>query len=93
MPLVAGLPIYYALERVRELRNAFMHTKERNEEVDPVALTSIVFTAVDENCCCRDYLRNLRLAVAYVFDQLAPEYAAPIVTRENVDWLGGIEVP
>lgn len=77
---------------MRELRNAFMHAKERDEKVDPVALTSTVFTAVDDNCC-RDYLRNLRLAVAHVFDQLAPEHPAPIVTRENVDWLGGIELP
>lgn len=69
-----------------------MHAKERDEEVDPVALTSTVFTAVDENRC-REYLRNLRLAAAHVFDQLAPEHAAPIVTSENVNWLGGIEVP
>lgn len=92
LALAAGQPIYDALDRVRELRNAFMHAKERDEEVDPVALTSIVFTAVDESRC-RDYLRNLRLAVAQVFDQLEPEHVAPIVTRENVDWLGGIEVP
>lgn len=92
IPLVAGQPIYDALDRVRELRNTFMHAKERDEEVDPVALTSTVFTAVDENCC-RDYLRNLRLAVAHVFGQLAPEHAAPIVTRKNINWLGGIEVP
>lgn len=92
VPLVATQPIYDALDRVRELRNTFMHAKERDEEVDPIALTSTVFTAVDENRC-RDYLRNLRLAVAHVFDQLAPEHAAPIVTRENVYWLSGIEVP
>lgn len=92
VPIVAGRPIYHSLERVRELRNALMHAKERDEEVDPVALTSTVFTAVDESRC-RDYLHHLRLAVAHVFDQLAPEHAAPIVTRDNVDWLGGIEVP
>lgn len=91
-PLSAGQPTYDALDRVRELRNSFMHAKERDEEVDPVALTSTVLTAVDENRC-REYLRNLRLAAAHVFDQLAPEHAAPIVTRENVNWLGGIEVP
>lgn len=91
-PLAAGQPTYDTLDRVRELRNSFMHAKERDEEVDPVALTSTVFTAVDENRC-REYLRNLRLAAAHVFDQLAPEHAAPIVTSENVNWLGGIEVP
>ncbi|WP_369937307.1 hypothetical protein [Xanthomonas tesorieronis] len=91
-PLAAGQPTYDALDRVRELRNSFMHAKERGEEVDPVALTSTVFTAVDENRC-REYLRSLRLAAVHVFDQLAPEHAAPIVTRENVNWLGGIEVP
>ena len=92
VPLVAGQSPCDALEKVRDLRNAFMHAKERDEEVDPVALTSIVFTAVDESCC-RGYLRNLRLAVAHVYDQLAPEHAPPIVTRENVKWLGDLEVP
>jgi len=92
VPLAAGQPSYDALEKVRELRNAFMHAKERDEEVDPVALTSTVFTAVDESRC-RDYLWNLRLAVAHVYDQLAPEYAPPIVTSENVKWLGDLEVP
>lgn len=91
-PLATGQPDYDALDRVRELRNAFMHAKERDEEVDPVALTSTVFAAVDENHC-REYLRNLRLAVAHVYDQLAPEHSAPIVTRENVTWLGDLEVP
>ena len=91
-PLTAGQPPYDALEMVRELRNAFMHAKERDEEVDPVALTSTVFTAVDESRC-RGYLRTLRLAVAWVYDQLAPEHAPPIVTRENVKWLGDLEVP
>jgi len=92
VPLVTGQPPYDALDKVRELRNAFMHAKERDEEVDPVALTSTVFTAVDESHC-RDYLWNLRLAVTHVYDQLAPEHAPPIVTRENVKWLGDLEVP
>lgn len=92
VPLVAGQPPYDALETVRKWRNEFMHAKERDEEVDPVALTSIVFTAVDESHC-RGYLQNLRLAVAQVYDQLAPEFAPPIVTREDVKWLRDLEVP
>lgn len=91
-PLVAGQPPYDALETVRKWRNEFMHAKERDEEVDPVALTSIVFMAVDESRC-RGYLQNLRLAVIQVYDQLAPVLAPPIVTRENVKWLGDLEVP
>jgi hypothetical protein len=92
VPLTAGQSHYDALEKARELRNAFMHAKERDEEVDQVALTSIVFTAVDE-IRCRGYLRNLRLAVAQIYDQLAPDHAPPIVTRENVKWLGDLEMP
>lgn len=92
VPLVAGQLPHDALKNVRDLRNAFMHAKERDEEVDPVALTSIVFTAVDESHC-RGYLQNLRLAMIQVYDQLAPELAPPIVTRENVKWLGDLEVP
>ncbi|WFC42277.1 hypothetical protein [Pseudoxanthomonas sp. SE1] len=91
-PLVKGQPTYDALERVRSLRNAFMHANERDEEVDPIAQTSALLSAVDETHC-RGYLRNLRLSVGHVFEQLAPQYAAPIVTRSNVKWLGEIEVP
>lgn len=90
-PLVTGQPAYDALEVVRGLRNAFMHAKERDEEVDPVSLTSTVITAVDE-AHCRTYLAHLRQAVAYVYEQL-PELAPPIVTKENVKWMGDLEVP
>ena len=92
VPLTAGQSHYDALEKARELRNAFMHAKERAESVDPESLTSIVFAAVDENHC-RGYLKNLRLAVAQVYDQLAPHHRPPIVTRENVNWLEDLEVP
>lgn len=91
IPLAAGQPIYDALDRVRALRNAFMHAKERSEEIDPVALTSTVFTELDE-VHCRNFLRQLRLGVANIYDQL-PALAPPIVTRENVKWLGDLEVP
>lgn len=90
-PLVAGQSVYDAMDRVRELRNAFMHAKERHEEIDPVALTSTVFTEVDE-AHCRGYLQQLRLCVAQVYEQL-PAFAPPIATRENVRWLGDLEVP
>ena len=91
IPLAAGQPSYDALERVRQLRNAFMHAKERGEEVDPVALTSTVFTEVDE-AHCRTYLQQLKLGVAHVYRQL-PALTSPIVTRDNVKWLGDLEVP
>lgn len=91
VPLVAGQATYDALETVRTLRNSFMHAAERDEEVDPVALTSTVFTAVDE-MHCRTYLRQLRLGVAQVYEQLST-LAPPIVTRDNVKWLGDLEVP
>ena len=91
VPLAAGQPAYNELDRVRELRNAFMHAKERDEEVDPVALTSTVSVAVDE-AHCRAYLQQLRLGVAQVYGQLAA-LTPPIVTRDNVKWLGDLEVP
>lgn len=89
--LVAGQSAYDSLETVRELRNTFMHAKERDEEVDAIALTSTVFTAVDE-AHCRTYLQQLRLTVAHVYEYL-PAFAPPIVTRDNVTWLGELEVP
>lgn len=89
--LEEGMPTFDTLDKVRMLRNEFMHSNEQGEAVDPVALTSIVFTAVDEQSC-RYYLGQLRLAVAHVFDQLS-DVAPPIVTRSNVKWLGDLEVP
>lgn len=91
IPLKKGNPTYDALDRVRELRNAFMHAKERSEEIDPVALTSTVFIELDEEHC-RNFLRQLRLGVANVYEHL-PAFVPPIVTRENVRWLGELEVP
>lgn len=93
VPLAQGHQIYDTLDVARKMRNRFMHATERDKEVDPVALTSIEFNDVEEHRC-REYLRNLRLAFAHVFDQLAPEHPAPIVTSENVNWLGEeIEIP
>jgi len=91
VPLAPEQPAYDALDTVRELRNAFMHAKEGDEEVDPVALTSIVFTGVDQ-ANCRAYLHQLRLGVAQVYGQLSA-LAPPIVTCDNVMWLGDLEVP
>lgn len=91
VPLAPGQPAYDALDTVRSLRNAFMHAKERDEEVDPVVLTSAVFTAVDETQC-RTYLQQLRLGVAGLYEQLSA-LVPPIVTRENVKWLGSVEIP
>lgn len=91
VPLTAGHPAYDALDRVRELRNSFMHAKERDEEIDPVALTSTVFIELDE-VHCRSFLRQLRQGVAEIYGQL-PEQTPPIVTRENVKWFGELEVP
>lgn len=87
---VAGQPQFDALNRVRELRNAFMHAKERDEEVDPQEGTSALFSEVSE-ANCRNYLRQLRLAVAQVYAQLSVH--TPIVTDERVTWFGDLEVP
>lgn len=91
LPLRPGNPAYDALDKVRLLRNTFMHAKEHAEEIDPVALTSTAFLDVDEDHC-RAFLRQLRLGVAEIYDQL-PEHNAPIVTRDNVKWFGDLEVP
>ncbi len=90
-PLTAGQSAYDELDKVRKLRNKFMHAKESAEEIDQVALTSTVFTEVDE-IHCRMYLRQLRLGVAQVYGQL-PTLIPPIVTRDDVKWMGDLEVP
>lgn len=67
-----------------------MHAKERDEEIDPAELTSTLFTEVSE-ANCRNYLRQLRLAVGQVYAQL--NVPTPIVTDERVKWFGELEVP
>lgn len=84
-------PAFDHLDQVRMLRNQFMHAKERGEEIDPVALTSTVFTAVDE-ASCRRYLHQLKKGDTQVYGQL-PSIAAPVVVRDNVKWLGELESP
>lgn len=90
-PLVPGQPAYDSLDEVRKLRNAFMHAKERDEEIDPATQTSVVFTAVNEDHC-REHLKQLRLGIAQVYQQLTT-FAPPIVTRDKVKWLDDLEVP
>lgn len=90
-PLLSGQTIYDAIDSIRVMRNMFMHAKELETDIEPTTQQSIRVVAVDE-AKCRDYLKQLRLGVALIFNQL-PEIAAPIVTRENVKWLGNLEVP
>lgn len=91
VPLTAGGVIYDTLDSVRVIRNSFMHAKELETDIDMSTSTSMILTSVDEGHC-RNYLKQLRLAVDHVFSQL-PHLVPPIVTRENVTWMGSLEVP
>lgn len=91
VPLAAGHVAYDTLDSVRITRNNFMHAKELETDIDISTSASVTLTSVDEPHC-RDYLRQLRLAVDHVFSQL-PYLVPPIVTRENVVWMGNLEVP
>ncbi|MGZ8213312.1 MAG: hypothetical protein ACXWTP_02250 [Methylosarcina sp.] len=90
-PLIPGSGMYNELDAVRIKRNSFMHAKEVDSDIDPMELTSAVVAEVSENSC-REYLRQLRLAVEFVYDQLSDQ-ARPIVTKNNVRWMGDLEVP
>lgn len=84
-------PEIASMERIRILRNSFVHAIEAGFPVDPTMLISAQMAQVSESAC-RSFLENLRLTVARVFDQL-PWIARPLVTATNVRWLGDIEVP
>jgi hypothetical protein len=84
-------PEAIAMEQIRVLRNSFVHANEAGAPVDPAMLTSAQMAQVSESAC-RSFLENLRLTVAFVFDQL-PWIGRPLVTATNVRWLGDIEVP
>lgn len=84
-------PEAVAMEQIRVLRNSFVHANEAGAPMDPIMLTSAQMAQVSESAC-RSFLENLRLTVAFVFDQL-PWIIRPLVTATNVRWLGDIEVP
>ena len=84
-------PEYRSMERVRLLRNSFIHATEGGAAVDPHTLLSVQVVDVNEQSC-RQFLLHLRNLVAFVFDQLE-WLSRPINTRPNVSWLGDIEVP
>jgi hypothetical protein len=83
--------MYDVLDTVRVERNSFMHAKELDSDIDPTELTSTVVAAVGEDSC-REYLKQLRLAVGFVHDQLSDQ-VRPIVTNDNMCWMGDLEVP
>lgn len=89
--LQAGNPIFDTLDKLRVLRNGFMHAKEAEMDIEPSSLTSSLATEVSEDAC-RQYLLNVRLGVQHVYAQLAA-HSAPIVTEPNRKWLGDLEVP
>lgn len=89
--LQAGNPIFDTLDKLRVLRNSFMHAKEAEMDIEPSTLMSSLATEVNEDAC-RQYLLNVRLGVKHVYAQLAT-HSAPIVTEPNRKWLGDIEVP
>jgi len=89
--LQAGNPIFDTLDKLRVLRNGFMHAKEAEIDIEPSSLMSLLATEVSEDAC-RQYLLNVRLGVQHVYSQLAA-HSAPIVTESNRKWLGDLEVP
>lgn len=78
-------------ERIRLLHNSFVHANESGAPVNITHLTSDQMASVNEDAC-RGFLVNLRLTIAFVFDQI-PWVTKPLVTATNVKWLGEIEVP
>lgn len=78
-------------ERIRLLRNSFVHANESGAPVNITHLTSDQMASVNEDAC-RGFLANVRLTIAFVFDQI-PWVTKPLVTATKVKWLGEIEVP
>ncbi|QVX40768.1 hypothetical protein J4H89_23575 (plasmid) [Ralstonia solanacearum] len=89
-PLTSG-PIHGALEELRMLRNAFMHAKESETDIDQVTSTSEMLVKVGE-ANCRRFLASVRQCADHVFSQLSM-MGSPIVTKRNVIWMGDLEVP
>lgn len=89
--LQAGDPIFDTLDKLRVLRNGFMHAKEAEIDIEPSNLMSSLASEVSEDAC-RQYLLNVRLGVQHVYSQLVA-LSAPIVTESNRKWLGELEVP
>ncbi|WP_152984467.1 hypothetical protein [Stenotrophomonas terrae] len=91
VPLQEAANPYLLLERVRKLRNKFMHAKEVANDIDPDIHTSSLIKDVGE-AACREYLSSLRELTRQVFEQI-PWIQVPFVTRSNYIWMGELEVP
>lgn len=89
--LQVGDPIYDTLDKLRILRNGFMHAKEAELDIEPSTLMSSLASEVSQDAC-RQYLLSVRLGVRHVYSHLS-RYSAPIVTEPSKRWLGDMEVP
>ncbi|KUM04253.1 hypothetical protein AWB61_20635 [Chromobacterium sp. F49] len=90
-PLTRGTPVFSSLDEIRILRNAFMHAKEQETDIDPTTSTSEMLNKVDE-ANCRRFLASVRECADKVYSQL-PKLTPPIVIMRNVTWMGDLEVP
>ncbi|WP_426805136.1 hypothetical protein [Stenotrophomonas sp. SrG] len=86
-----GDQLYEVLDRVRQLRNRFMHAKESADDIDASVQSSVLSALIDEGSC-RLYLGSLRGWIHDVFEQI-PEVSRPIVTDSRHVWMGELEVP
>jgi hypothetical protein len=66
LPLQPGNPIFDALDKLRVLRNGFMHAKETELDIEPLSLMSTLSSEISE-AACRGYLLNVRLGVEHVY--------------------------
>lgn len=84
-PLTRGTPVFSSLDEIRILRNAFMHAKEQETDIDPTTSTSEMLNKVDE-ANCRRFLASVRECADKVYSQL-PKLTPPIVIMRNVTWM------
>jgi hypothetical protein len=91
-PISSTDPIYNDIEKIRLLRNFFIHSQDTIDSISPTTLTSEKMEMVSAQNC-RNYLKQTRLFIKTIFDQI-PFIKSPIITNDNYKWLGEeIEIP
>lgn len=82
--------LYKSIEEIRVLRNKFLHSEEILYDIDETGYAEIVEKVKESRC--RILLSDTKKAMNYILSQI-PEMELPVVIKDNVSWLDGLEVP
>lgn len=78
---------YKALEKVRQIRNSFVHAEEQKYKLDPDTRFSELFTEVTW-LKCKELVESVRKALSLVLDNISETFGRPLPIHESEKWIG-----